>query len=104
MRFTVTRPVKLQTPSGPKLYQPGECFQANAEKAKPYIEKGLLRQIEFPNHAALPLAPGQLVEWDSPLFGKLKGQVMAAPGNGSVVVVDHPVMGEDAILPKEWIT
>ncbi len=46
MKFTVTRPVKLQTPSGPKLYQPGETFQADPVKAKPFVERGLLRLVE----------------------------------------------------------
>ena len=46
MRFTPTRPITLKTPQGPRVYQPGETFEASEDKARPYLEQGMLRSFE----------------------------------------------------------
>ena len=46
MRFTPTKPVSLRTPNGPKVYQPGDTFEAPEAKAQPYIEQGLIRPVD----------------------------------------------------------
>lgn len=45
MKMTCTRPLTLKTKNGPKAFNPGETFEVDLEKAKPYIEQGLLRLV-----------------------------------------------------------
>lgn len=40
-----TKQIKAETVSGARIFQPGETFQANSEKAKYLIEKGILKLV-----------------------------------------------------------
>ena len=86
MKFSTTRPIKLQTPFGPRLYQPGEVFQADPEKARIYVERGLLTLIEENPFETLQanlcpklagcawcnLTPDEKIRWETAI--KIQGQ------------------------------
>lgn len=97
--LTPTKPVKIKTSKGPKVYKPGETFKAKLEEAQPFIKSGILRKVE---ESTLHLTTGSTIEWDSPVFGLLTGKIQMIPGDGTVVV-DHPVTGELASIPIEWV-
>ena len=46
MRMTTTKPLTLKTQNGPKIFHPGDVFEADPEKARPHIEAGLLRPVD----------------------------------------------------------
>jgi len=85
MKLTVTKSLTLKTKNGPKTFNPGETFEVDIEKAKPFIEQGLLKKVE-----AFTVKTGDLIEWESSLLGKNSGLVKEILGEG-VLVVDHPL-------------
>ncbi|HIE65200.1 MAG: hypothetical protein ABGX83_00175 [Nitrospira sp.] len=102
MNITLTpikKPVRLNTSQGLKVYKPGETFTAEFEDAQPFIKKGILRMVEKPS---LRLAVGQLVKWNSPILGSMKGLVQMVPGDGTIVVA-HPLTGDIASILVEWL-
>lgn len=48
------------------------------------------------------LTPGQPVEWDSPLFGLLRG-VLIEPVGAAFVRVWHPLTDREAVIPRSWL-
>lgn len=61
MKLTPTRPVTLKTPSGPREYKPGQIFEAPEDKARPFIERGLIRPVEECPDDPLHLHPKSIV-------------------------------------------
>ena len=49
------------------------------------------------------LQPGAWVLWESPLFGRCKGQIALAPENGWVVVRCHSVTGDLSLVKVDGI-
>ena len=39
------RPINAKSPSGERVFEPGEVFQANPEKAVPLIEQGIVKRM-----------------------------------------------------------
>lgn len=96
---TASKPINAKTYSGEKIFQPGEAFQVNPFKAKPLIEKNILKEVTAYLEG---LAVGSLIEWKSPIFGPLSGRVEMIPGDGTVVV-NHPLTEELASIPLGWV-
>ncbi len=48
------------------------------------------------------LQPGMSISWDSPLFGRVHGQVAMEPENGWLVIRCHSVTGNLALVNVEW--
>lgn len=48
------------------------------------------------------LSPGQMVEWNSSLFGGLSGVVQKVLEDRFIIVV-HPLTGEPASIPIDWV-
>jgi len=100
---TASRPINAKTHSGEKIFQPGEAFQVNPVKARPLIEKKILKEVVAPPDG---LIEGCFVEWQSPIFGVLSGRVQMIPDDGSVLV-NHPLNNETfglAFIHVEWVT
>ncbi len=97
--LTPTKAIRLKSPEGLKVYKPGQTFKADLEEAQPFINKGLLRKVEV---STLRLTVGQVVEWDSPIFGRLTGRVQKIQVD-YIVQVHHPLTGDNAAIPIEWI-
>lgn len=49
------------------------------------------------------LRPGVWIEWDSPLFGRRRGEVVMSPEMGWLVVRHHNETGDLAFLPESLI-
>ncbi len=49
------------------------------------------------------LRPGMWVEWDSPLFGPCSGEVAMEPEGGWLVVREHSVTGDLALINTAWL-
>ncbi len=49
------------------------------------------------------LQPGARIAWRSPLFGTLQGVVSLPPERGKVCVSVHPITGDPAFIPVDWI-
>ena len=45
MKVTPLCPVKINTHDGPRIYRPGEVLEANEDKARPFIKKGILTPV-----------------------------------------------------------
>ena len=46
--------------------------------------------------------PGTWIEWDSPLFGRLRGELLAVREDG-LVEVFNPVTETVTPIPREWV-
>ena len=95
MKMFATAQIKVKLSDGIKNLKAGdviEILESKSEKARHYIEKGLLNPID------LNLSRGQVVEWNSPLFSKLSGPIADLMPDG-LVQVDHPLTGQKAIIP-----
>jgi hypothetical protein len=84
----------MKTRSGPRTFRPGEIIRVDPAKARPFVEKGYLRPAS--------IQVGSRIEWKSPILGTLSGPVTALLPD-AMIQVDHPLTGERAVIPREWV-
>jgi hypothetical protein len=100
--YQVVKPIRVA--SNARVFSPGETLEADREKAKRYVDLGGASACRpSRNLRELSLAPSQVVEWKSPLFGMVSGLVEWVLEDGRVIV-DHPVTGKWTSIPRESIT
>jgi hypothetical protein len=95
-------PFTYRWPTGEVRLIPGHPVELPDGRAVRLLDKapGRVRVVQ--------LAPrpggdrtGQIVTWDSPLFGMLSATVMEDLRDG--VLVFHPLTERDCVIPKTWL-
>ncbi len=78
---------------------PGDCVEVMQAQGLKLLAKapGRLRVVSGP----LPLTPGTLITWESPVVGRLSGPVLAVLDES--VTVQHPLSEAPCTIPKGWI-
>ena len=77
-----------------------------------YLVTSRTMPSETEQPSTLPIEPserltpqaGDIVTWQSPLFGELRGRVLMAEASNHPLVVDHPVTGMFTYIAAGWIT
>src|SRR5215510_9521711 len=97
MRIEALRPLKIKRPGGDMLLTPGEPVDFPDDEGQRLLERAgdKVRAIED------LLQIGMVIEWDSPLFGLLRG--IALEITAQTVLVHHPLTEVDVHLPRTWV-
>lgn len=90
MEAVALKPIRVRTTG--KEYLPGDRVEAEPEKLLQWSEKGLVRIIE---------GEGEIVRFNSPIFGELEGIVLET--GEKTFRLKHPLTNEIVELPNEWI-
>ncbi len=79
--------------------QPGVPVEFTHEQGLKLLAKapGRFRVVSEP----LPLTPGAIITWESPVVGRLSGLVLAVLDEG--VTVQHPLSEVPCTIPNGWI-
>ncbi len=79
--------------------QPGVPVEFTQAQGLKLLAKapGRLRVVSEP----LPLTPGTLITWESPVVGRLSGPVLAVLDES--VTVQHPLSEAPCTIPNGWI-
>ena len=95
-------PFTYRWPTGEVRLVPGHPVELPKDRAVRLLEKapGRCRVVEPMKGSASPLA-GQVVSWDSPLFGLLAATVVEDLPRG--VRVWHPLTEMDCVIPLTWL-
>lgn len=95
----VANPLTYRWPGGEVRLAPGLPVVLPEERALRLLQKagGKVRPV----NPAGPSLVGQIIEWDSPLFGLLQAVVLEE--SGSHVMVWHPLTEREAMVPKTWL-
>ena len=101
MLIEVLAPLTIRLPEGNVRLQPGQPVELLDQHARRLMEKapGKVRQVGMTARAKS--LQGQVVQWDSPLFGLLSGFVH--DDHGDRVTVFHPLTEQLATIPKDWM-
>lgn len=76
--------------------RPGQVIDLPPDKAHRLLSRA-------PGKARLVgLTPGTKIEWESPLFGRLSGELLAIEANGDLAVY-HPCTGTLATISSAWV-
>ncbi len=78
---------------------PGDYVEVTQAQGVTLLAKapGRFRVVSEP----LPLTPGALITWESPVVGRLSGPVLAVLDES--VTVMHPLSEVSCTIPKGWI-
>jgi hypothetical protein len=95
-------PFTYRWPEGEVRLVPGRPVDLPDHRAARLLEKapGRVRLVRATKKSAGTLT-GQIVTWDSPLFGVLSATVHEDLLNGVRVV--HPLTGEPCVIPTTWL-
>jgi hypothetical protein len=85
-------------PGGEIVLTPGQPVDVEPERAR-----RILAKLGDRVRAVGASQPGQVVTWDSPLFGTCTGEVLATYPDGSALAW-HPSTGRLAKIPPEWMS
>ncbi len=79
---------------------PGQLVQLTEAQGRKLLAKapGRVRRVFGP---PTPRLLGEVVSWDSPLFGLLRAAVLEET-NVNVRVI-HPLTDQEATIPKSWV-
>jgi hypothetical protein len=94
---TVTEPLRLRLPDGELVLDQGKVIDLDLD------ETLSLRLLARAKDRVRLLKIGSRVAWESPLFGRVVGEVAMLP-EGDSLVVRHPIVEELVTLPLAWIT
>jgi hypothetical protein len=91
------KPFIYRWPGGEVRFEPGKPVDVEPERARRILAKlgDRVRPVGVPQ-------PGEVVTWDSPLFGTCTGEVLATHPDGSVLVW-HPSTDRLAKIPADWM-
>ena len=101
MLIEALTPLTIRLPEGEVRLRPGEPFELSDQCALKLMEcaPGRVRRVGVTTQAGSLL--GQVIQWDSPLFGLLSGLVQ--DDYGDRVVILHPLTEQVATIPKAWV-
>ncbi len=97
----VVAPFTVQQDGRVTLWAPGQQMRLSLEKARRVLAcvGNKVRMVES-NRADGDLT-GQIVSWESPLFGLLSATVLENILNGVRVV--HPLTERECVIPTTWL-
>ena len=84
------KPIRVRSTG--QEYLPGDRVDAEPEKLFRWSEQGLVRLVA---------SPGEMVRWNSPIFGKLSAPVLEM--KEKTFVLRHPLTDEIVELSREWL-
>ena len=98
----IGRPFTYRWPEGEIRLVPGQPVELSDERATRLLEKapGRVRLVKVRNVEAGHLT-GQVVTWDSPLFGMLSATVYEDLSTGVRVI--HPLTEQPCVIPADWL-
>ncbi len=94
--------VMYRWPGGEVRLEPGNPIELPKERATRLLAKtcGKVRVVDPDPIPALN--PGDRIAWESPLFGRLTGEVLAVRDDGRLEVF-NPVTETVTPIPREWV-
>ena len=97
MRIEALTPLKVKRSAGDMLLTPGEPVDLPDDEGRRLLERavGKVRAIKD------SLQVGMIVEWDSPLFGRLRGVALEVTTH--TVRVHHPLTEQEVPIPRYWL-
>jgi len=95
----IGRPFSYTWPGGSVRLAPGHPVELPEDRAAKLLAKAPGRVRIVPNDD--PLQVGQLVEWDSPLFGFLRGVILEVTPHACRV--RHPLTEREVPIPRTWL-
>ena len=95
--------LEMKLPGKELRVEPGQLVNLPEELAFKLLEKaaGKVRVVAPPVLA--DLIPGAKIVWESPIVGSCTGEIALPPENGWLVVRNHSVTGNLALVNVEWI-
>ena len=102
MRIEALQAITIRLPGGElRDLRPGEPVTLPTELARKLLAKapGKVKMVSLGQPC---LIPGTWIEWDSPLFGRLTGELLAVCADGQVEVF-HPLTETVAKIPQAWL-
>lgn len=97
------KPIKYCLRDGREIVlRPGAPVNLPEAPARKLLERapGKVRAVR--TDPILAVEPGSTVTWDSPLFGRVTGQVMAVCVDG-FLEVHHPLTKQPTTIPLSWM-
>ncbi len=93
----------MKLPGKELRVEPGQLVNLPKELAFKLLEKaaGKVRVVASPVLA--DLISGAKIVWDSPIVGPCTGEIALPPENGWLVVRNHSVTGNLALVNVDWI-
>lgn len=100
----IGKPFTYQWPGGRIRFEPGRVIDVPEDRAVRIIAKvpGRVRPVED-EPIALPLKPGDWVEWLSPALPRQQAEVLAVYEDGTFEAY-HPLREIVCRMPSQWIT
>jgi hypothetical protein len=97
-------PLRVRLPQGEIRLEPGTPMDIPEIQARKLLDraKGKVRPVLTRAYHGEDLTVGEMVEWDSPLFGLLRALILE--DKGEYVMVQHPLTNRQAVVPKRWLT
>jgi len=95
-------PFTYRWPHGEVRLVPGSPVDLPNDRAARLLEKapGRVRKVESVRGVANNLV-GQIVTWESPLFGLLRATVLQVLQDG--ILVFHPLTERECVIPLTWL-
>jgi hypothetical protein len=92
----VTQPLRLRLPDREVVLEPDKVIKLELD------ETFGLRLLARAKDRVRLLKVGSRVAWESPLFGRVVGEVAMLP-EGASLVVQHPIAEDLRSIPLDWI-
>jgi hypothetical protein len=97
MTFKANRPFKLKLNGKAKTIAQGQTFNLDDDAGIRLLAKA----PDLVTTVLVTVAVGDVVRWQSPLFGVVQGPVLLAEGES--LLIDHPTLGEPAWISRDWV-
>jgi hypothetical protein len=97
MKIEALKPLTIRRPAGDIQLIPGTPVEFTEAEGRRLLDRavGKVRAIED------PLQVGMIIEWDSPLFGLLRGVVLEIRSHA--VLIHHPLTEREVFIPQSWL-
>ena len=101
MLIEALKPLLVRLPSGDLHLTPGKPVDLPDKQARKLLTKAQGKVKLVPTRPPR-FQPGTWIEWDSPLFGRLRGELLGVHGDGWLEVF-HPLTDKLARIPEAWV-
>ncbi len=102
LRIEALQAITIRLPGGElRDLRPGQPITLPTELARKLLVKaaGKVKMVSLGQPC---LIPGTCIEWDSPLFGRLRGELLAVCADAHVEIF-HPLTQTVAKIPQAWL-
>ncbi len=101
MLIEALKPLMVRLPSGDLHLTPGKPVDLPDEQAQKLLAM-VPEKVKLASTRPPCLQPGTWIEWDSPLFGRLRGELLGVREDGWLEVF-HPLTDKLARIPRAWV-